>query len=171
MQHRSRRQSSYHQMPSWTSYYKMEQGYFPIDRVDEGRKFRSALDSSDRRWTTGLETGYSIPQKFTSNKSTITNWLGHSPQWLAGIGMASPTRDVLVSMAQEKSSKCWTVELIKKLWNIAWDLWDQQNEALHNPQNPCDDIIDSRINDQLHSLFSNRLMAVPGILLGFSMAL
>jgi len=35
---------------------------------------------------------------------------------------------------RQKSSKQWTAELIEKLWNIAWDLWDHSNEALHNSE-------------------------------------
>jgi len=52
-------------------------------------------------------------------------------------------------------------EIIKKLWNISWDLWDHRNEALHNPQNARNDILDSRINDQIRSLFGQGLQAVP----------
>jgi len=52
-------------------------------------------------------------------------------------------------------------ELIKKLWNIAWDLWDHQNEALHHSQNTRNDILDSRINDQICFLFRQGLQAVP----------
>jgi len=60
-----------------------------------------------------------------------------------------------------KSSKWWTVELIKKWWNISWDLWDHWNEALHNLQTACNHILDSRINDQICTLFKNRLQALP----------
>jgi len=28
------------------------------------------------------------------------------------------------------SSKRWTMALIKKLWNIVWDMWEQHNDAL-----------------------------------------
>jgi hypothetical protein len=31
--------------------------------------------------------------------------------------------------------KSWTVELIKKLWGIAWDLWEHRNGILHDKQN------------------------------------
>jgi len=34
-------------------------------------------------------------------------------------------------MRSRKSSRCWMSELIKKLWNMAWDMWDQRNKALH----------------------------------------
>jgi len=60
-----------------------------------------------------------------------------------------------------KSSKWWTAELIKKLWNIAWDMWDHCNKALHNSTNPHDDIIESKINDQVQEIFAYGLHAIP----------
>jgi len=33
-----------------------------------------------------------------------------------------------------KSSWRWTMELIKKLLGVAWDMWQHQNEALHEHQ-------------------------------------
>jgi len=53
------------------------------------------------------------------------------------------------------------VELIKKLWNISWDLWDHRNKVLHNSQNARNDILDSRINNQIRSLFGQGLQAIP----------
>jgi len=61
----------------------------------------------------------------------------------------------------QKSSKHWTSELIKKLWNISWDMWDHQNRILHNTSQPREDILDSAINDQVRYLFSLGLQAVP----------
>jgi len=31
----------------------------------------------------------------------------------------------------QKSSKCWTTELLKKLMRIAWDMWQHHNKVLH----------------------------------------
>jgi len=31
-----------------------------------------------------------------------------------------------------KSSRRWAMELIKKFWNISWDMWDHRNGILHN---------------------------------------
>ena len=31
-----------------------------------------------------------------------------------------------------KTGKRWVVALIKKLWEIAWDIWDDRNSTLHN---------------------------------------
>ncbi len=39
----------------------------------------------------------------------------------------------------------WTAELVKKLWDIAWDLWEHWNGVLHEQQN----VVSS---GQLHAL-------------------
>jgi len=53
------------------------------------------------------------------------------------------------------------MELIKKLWNILWDLWDHRNKALHNDTTNQEAILESKINDQVQNLFSSSLQAVP----------
>jgi len=55
---------------------------------------------------------------------------------------------------QQKSNKRWMVELIKKLWNISWGMWDHWNEGLHNSQTTCNEILDSQINKQVQTLHS-----------------
>ncbi len=45
------------------------------------------------------------------------------------------------------------VELIKKLWNISWDLWDHRNEVLHNETSTQEAILDSQTNDTIWQLF------------------
>jgi len=52
-------------------------------------------------------------------------------------------------------------ELIKKLWDVAWDMWIDHNKALHNSTTHRDGIIKSRINDKVRELFASRLQAVP----------
>jgi len=52
-------------------------------------------------------------------------------------------------------------ELIKKLWNIAWDMWDHWNSILHNADRPHANILDSEINDQVWQLFGYSLQALP----------
>jgi len=32
------------------------------------------------------------------------------------------------------SARWWTAELIKKLWNVAWDMWRHQNSALYETE-------------------------------------
>jgi len=53
------------------------------------------------------------------------------------------------------------VELIKKLWNISWDLWEHWNAALHNETNTQETILDSRTNDIICRLFGGRPQTIP----------
>ena len=36
------------------------------------------------------------------------------------------------SIKSRKSGRRWTVEIIKKLQDVAWDMWDHRNSVLHN---------------------------------------
>jgi len=49
----------------------------------------------------------------------------------------------------------------KKLWNIAWDMWDHRNGILHHADRPRNDILESAINDQVRQLFRQGVQAVP----------
>jgi len=59
-----------------------------------------------------------------------------------------------------KSSKRWTPELIKKLWDVAWDLWDQCNEALHHDTSNRD-ILESQANDQIRYIYQHGGNTLP----------
>ena len=49
----------------------------------------------------------------------------------------------------------------KKLWNVSWDMWEHRNGIMHNSLQPCKDILDSRINEQIKALHSQGLQVVP----------
>jgi len=49
----------------------------------------------------------------------------------------------------QKSSQRWTSELIKKLWNIVWDMWEHQNKALHMSPENQQTIIAHFVNDKI----------------------
>jgi len=57
-------------------------------------------------------------------------------------------------MRSRKSSKRWTSELIKKLWNVAWDMWDQRNEALHESSLNREQILEKDTNDQIKQIYA-----------------
>jgi len=62
---------------------------------------------------------------------------------------------------RRKSTRRWTVELIKKLWNISWDMWDHRNEALHQSADYQAEILDSLIDDQIRIFYGQGPQAVP----------
>ena len=47
-----------------------------------------------------------------------------------------------------RSGKRWTISIIKKLWQVAWDLWDHRNQILHEKDNAV-------VQQQLRQLDSN----------------
>jgi hypothetical protein len=48
-----------------------------------------------------------------------------------------------------RSGRRWTVELIKKLWDVAWDLWEHRNSILHRVQNVVTDKSSRSLNQQV----------------------
>jgi len=60
-----------------------------------------------------------------------------------------------------QSSKQWTSELIKKLWNIAWDMWDHWNETLYSTEATSQLICDSKVNDDIHSIYALGTQSLP----------
>jgi hypothetical protein len=38
------------------------------------------------------------------------------------------------SLRSQQTGKRWLIELIKKMWNIAWDLWEQRNGMVHDKE-------------------------------------
>jgi len=41
------------------------------------------------------------------------------------------------------------MELIKKLLNMVWDMWEHCNSALHNSSNAWQQIVESLVNDAI----------------------
>jgi len=53
-----------------------------------------------------------------------------------------------------KSSRWWTSEIIKKLWNIAWDMWEQRNDALHESEQNREAILGRDTNNKIKQAYA-----------------
>ncbi len=42
----------------------------------------------------------------------------------------------LESIGKRTTGKWWTVAIISKLWDIAWDMWQHRNHVIHNTLHP-----------------------------------
>jgi hypothetical protein len=58
-----------------------------------------------------------------------------------------------VSINSRRSSKRWTIALILKLWDVAWDLWDYQNAVFHLQQNISLQEDTLEMNTQVRNLY------------------
>jgi len=52
-----------------------------------------------------------------------------------------------------KSSKWWTTALIKKLLQIAWDMWHHRNHALHNSPTNREQILEGKTNQRIRVIY------------------
>jgi len=86
-------------------------------------------------------------------------WASPVDGWLA-MSWCLEQEQFWAHICTHKLSKCWTSELIKKLWDVACNLWDQWNKALHaNPSNH--DILESQANDQIWLVYEQGSMMLP----------
>jgi len=61
-----------------------------------------------------------------------------------------------------KSCWWWIIKLIKKLWNVAWDMWEYCNSALCNLPQAQHNIVESRAtNDTIRAHYVHRPQALP----------
>jgi len=60
-----------------------------------------------------------------------------------------------------KSSRCWTTALIKKLWEVAWDMWDHCNKELHSESNANQHILHLAVNDWIVAAYSSSAQQLP----------
>jgi hypothetical protein len=50
-----------------------------------------------------------------------------------------------------KSSRRWAVALIRKMWQVAWDLWEHRNGYLHDNEN---NLISLQVNAEIQNEFT-----------------
>jgi len=55
------------------------------------------------------------------------------------------------SVKSQQSSWHWVAKLIKKIWNVTWDMWAHCNGILHNSTQAKQAILEKKIND--HQLY------------------
>jgi len=60
-----------------------------------------------------------------------------------------------------RSSLRWTAALIQKLWDVAWDMWEHQNEALHSSQLAQQQILHSIVDAQIRILYGRGPQQLP----------
>ncbi len=88
--------------------------------------------------------------------------MGLYSRWLAVQAMASLSRAGLDSIQiLPLQQMVNSLELIKKLWNVAWDLWVHRNSILHNSLIAHEEIVESSVNQQIWAIYEARPQALP----------
>ena len=50
---------------------------------------------------------------------------------------AAKQQEYYLWLARKNTGRRWITTLIKKLWEISWDMWEQRNAELKNPESPA----------------------------------
>ena len=73
-----------------------------------------------------------------------------------------------------RTGKMWTAELVKKLWDIAWDLWEHRNGVLHESENVVSNAalrhLDMKVMDTFNRIRSLLLPAHDRHLISLSLS-
>jgi len=150
---------------------------FQCQQEDAATQWNEALDSlqkwmkdekSDPILTEELikglmawRSGLTAPGSTTaSQQQGILGWDVVLDGWLS-IEWRAQQETYWSNWRRRKSSKRWVSELVKKLWNVSWDMWDHQNGILHSSTITREDILDSHINEQLASLYNYGVQEIP----------
>jgi hypothetical protein len=106
-----------------------------------------------------------------SNQASI-GWRRFFEGWLS-IEWALAQQAYYSLIKSHRTGKRWVVSLIKKLWDIAWDLWEHRNGILHEDTNLVSDAelrtIDRNIRNSFLHLRSISLPAHDRHLLSISL--
>ncbi len=96
----------------------------------------------------------------------VIGWDRFLDGWLAKSWRAHQ-EGVWQNVKSRRSGRRWVAELIKKLWNVSWDMWAHRNGILHQSPVARQDILEKQVNDQISALYVGSTQALPRDALGF----
>ncbi len=106
-----------------------------------------------RQWHTGMATQPTVDHSEAAKEQAVVGW----DLALEGCVLQKwryKQEAYWKAYTSRKSSKQWTMERIKKLMGIAWDMWQHWNKALHKEPNNRALILETGINEQVTELYN-----------------
>jgi len=64
------------------------------------------------------------------------------------------------STCSHQSSQWWVAELIKKVWNVSWDMWAHHNGILHNSLPAKNNILEKHANNHINKIYATGTQAL-----------
>jgi len=74
-------------------------------------------------------------------------------KWWLSFEWAASQYEYYKFLLSWRTRKRWVITIIKRLWQIAWDLWDHQNKVLHNQENVLHRDQEDHLNRRIHRLY------------------
>jgi len=104
---------------------------------------------SSSPFTYDVPPGISLPlldQQVVGGRRTFEGWIVK--------GWTEIQQQHYRLLHSRRSGQRWTIELIKRLWNIAWDLWQHRNNVLHEKEHATSASDLRKLNRDVTSFFS-----------------
>ncbi len=115
------------------------------------RSIREQLIHGLRSWTTpNLQATQNSPleaQESIGKRYMWDGWLSREWQWQQD--------QIWKQLKSRKSSRRWTAEIIKKIWNTAWDMWEHRNNILHDSEQNREAILEHNTNKKIRQTYAS----------------
>ena len=112
------------------------------------------LDAYREKETIELTDEWSPPAERASNQQTELGPNAFAegllvPEW----GILH--KEYLRSIGSKTNHQRWAKELIKKLWEVAWDMWDSRNGEVHRNQETRKEQIIAKLDAEIEEAYTN----------------
>jgi len=89
-----------------------------------------------RSWRTGEIITYEPPREFLAliQAQSDVGWDKFCEGWVVPQWTELQHRFYTILRSQ-RTGRRWTIAILQKLWNIAWDMWEHRNGILHENEN------------------------------------
>ncbi len=121
---------------------------------------QEAIIAQLNNWRLGIDNTYTVPFQLQPavDQQTDIGWNNFLEGWVSFEWelVQQAYYDLIQS---RRTGLRWLSSLIKKLWQVAWDMWEHRNGILHAQDNCVSSATISSINKNLRSLY-NRLQSI-----------
>jgi hypothetical protein len=109
-------------------------------------------------WPTGLHPHNPLDRKtfLAFDQQCDIGWNVMIEGWIT-FEWAATQEEYYKFLGSWRTGRRWVIALIKKLWQIAWDLWQHHNNVLHEQENDVAQKESEQLNRRIRTLFFRSL--------------
>ena len=87
-------------------------------------------------WRSGEAITYEPPREFLAllQAQSAVGWGRFFERWLV-LQWKEQQHRYYMAIKSHRTGWPWTIAILQKLWNIAWDMWEHRNGILHEQEN------------------------------------
>jgi hypothetical protein len=136
-----------------------------MTNVDTDPDIQSAILHYLHTWKDDTGSHYDTPEEIDSllRQQSLHGWRLFFEGWIH-TGWEEAQQTYYSFLQSRCTGRRWVIALIKKMWQVAWDLWEYRNGILHEQQNAVSDNVILELDRTLQTLYQNsRSILLAGI--------